>query len=461
MPIAQRLRPYQAEVGRAVLESVRGRRGLTFTVEISRQGGKNELSAQLELLLLTLNMARGGDLVKGSPTFRPQGLISLGRLRERMNQAGLGGFWVAEQGYAIRLGRARQLFLSADESSNVVGHTAHLLLEVDEAQDVSRDKFAKDFRPMGASTNATTVLYGTPWDDFTLLEEMKQLNLELERKDGLRRHFRYDWQEVARHNPDYLAYVEGERARLGEDHPLFLTQYCLRPLGRGGRFLSPAQLEQLRGDQRRACRASGGVYVAGIDVAGEDEEVEDAALRRLKPLRDSTVVTVAELDSSACDRVLRSPCLRIVEHYWWTGVKHAALYPQLLDLLKNVWRCKAVVVDATGIGGGVAQYLLALLGEGTVRPYVFTAPSKSKLAFGFLAAINGGRLKMYAEDGSREATEFWFQMEHARSSLRPNQTMNFYVDPREGHDDFLMSAALAVEAAQGWEPRGARGRLRG
>ncbi|MDP2726495.1 MAG: hypothetical protein Q8P59_03025 [Dehalococcoidia bacterium] len=460
MPLAHRLRPYQAQVGRAVLESIRGRRGLTFTVEISRQGGKNELSAQLELLLLTLNMAKGGDLVKASPTFHPQALISLGRLKDSLDQAGLGGFWVSEQGYAIRLGRARQLFLSADESSNVVGHTAHLLLEIDEAQDVSKDKFAKDFRPMGSSTNVTTVLYGTPWDDFTLLEEMKQLNLELERKDGIRRHFRYDWQEVARYNPDYLAYVEGERARLGEGHPLFLTQYCLSPLGRGGRFLSPVQLEQMRGDQPRIHRAAGGIYVAGIDVAGEDEEVEDAALRRLKPLRDSTVITIAELDFSTCNKVLRSPCIRIVEHYWRTGVKHASLYPQLLDLLKNVWRCKAVVVDATGIGGGVAQYLLGLLGEGTVRPYVFTAPSKSKLAFGLLAAVNAGRLKTYAQDDSQEAREFWFQMEHARSALRPNQTMNFFVDPREGHDDFLMSVALAVEAAEGSEPREARGRLR-
>jgi hypothetical protein len=32
------------------------------------------------------------------------------------------------------------------------------------------------------------------------------------------------------------------------------------------------------------------------------------------------------------------------------------------------------------------------------------------------------------------------------------------VDAREGHDDLLMSAALAVEAAAGAQPRIARGR---
>ena len=41
------LRPYQGEIFKAVIESVWNRRGLTFTVEIARQGGKNEVSAQL------------------------------------------------------------------------------------------------------------------------------------------------------------------------------------------------------------------------------------------------------------------------------------------------------------------------------------------------------------------------------------------------------------------------------
>lgn len=459
MAIEVRLRPYQAEPARAILESVLSRRGLTFSVMMARQAGKNELSAQLQVLLLTLFMAKGGDGVKCSPTFKPQTLISMDRLRQRLNEAGYGGLWVGEHGYALRLGRAREVFLSADASSHVVGTTAHLLLEVDESQDVSRDKFSKEFKPMGSATNVTTVLYGTPWDDSTLLEEMKQLNLELERKDGIRRHFEYDWQEVARYNPEYQRFVEGERGRLGESHPLFLTQYCLRPLGRGGRFLSAQQRAQMQGNHPRYHRAcEGRIYVAGIDIAGEDEEAEDAALRLLKPARDSTVLTIGELDFSLCDEILKRPQVRIVEHYYRTGTKHAALFPQLLDLLKSVWRCRKVVVDATGVGAGVASFLQSALGAGLVIPFHFTAPSKSQLAFQLLAAINEGALKMYAPDASQESLEFWLQMERARSSFRANQTMNFFVDPAEGHDDFLMSTALLVQAAAAYQPRLARGR---
>ena len=66
--VLNRLRPYQREVASAVLDSVFGGKGLTFSVEIARQGGKNELSAQLEVLLLTLFIARGGNAIKCSPT---------------------------------------------------------------------------------------------------------------------------------------------------------------------------------------------------------------------------------------------------------------------------------------------------------------------------------------------------------------------------------------------------------
>ncbi|MBI4299945.1 MAG: hypothetical protein HY677_02335, partial [Chloroflexi bacterium] len=388
----------------------------------------------------------------------PQTITSIMRLKERLNDAGYGRLWRSEHGYILRLGNAGEAFFSADRSSNVVGATAHWLLEVDEAQDVDKEKFAKEFRPMGSSTNATTVLFGTAWDDRTLLEETKQLNLELERKDGVRRHFQYDWQEVAKYNPDYLRYVEAERQRLGESHPLFQTQYCLRPLSGGGRFLSAMQRALLAGSHLRLPGPrTGETYVAAVDVAGEAEAAQDAALRAIEPCRDSTVITIARLDFARGDPVTHEPAIDIVEHYWRTGASHVELHGQLVALLREKWRCKRVVVDATGVGEGLASFLSAALGRSVVVPFKFTAQSKSALGFGLLAAINGARLRMYAGDDSAEYREFRRQMELARSNYRANQTMNFYVDAAEGHDDFLMSLALLVEAAR-YRLRQARGR---
>jgi hypothetical protein len=454
-----RLRPYQQEVASAILDSVFKRKGLTFSVEMARQGGKNELSAQLELLLLTLYMTQPENLIKCAPTFKPQTIISMMRLRDRLNDAGFSGIWVAEMGYIIRLGNARAIFLSADEQANVVGNTAHILLEIDESQDVNKEKYTKEFKPMGATTNVTTVHYGTTWDDSTLLEEVKQTNLELERQDGIRRHFRYDWQEIAKHNHDYRNYVEAERERLGENHPLFLTQYRLLPIRGGGGFLSRQQLAQLRGEHSRKHQAKAGkIYVAGIDIAGE-AEVEEEYLTALKLRQDSTVVTIGELDFSICDDVQKQAGIRVVEHYRWTGQKHAELYSRLVDILKNVWKCRKVVVDATGIGQPVSSFLRKALGS-KVSAFTFTARAKSELGFNLLAAINSGRLKVYKGDGSEDAQEFWLELERAKSQYRPSQTMNFYVDPTEGHDDFLISLALLVEAANQYQPKMAVGRVR-
>jgi hypothetical protein len=290
-----------------------------------------------------------------------------------------------------------------------------------------------------------------------LLEEVKQTNLELERKDGIRRHFRYDWEEVSKYNADYRAYVEAERERLGVNHPLFLTQYRLLPIHGGGGYLSAQQRAQLRGEHGRKHHPDGNkVHVVGIDLAGEAEDSGEISLRTRKPRQDSTVVTIGEVDFAGCDEITRQPRIYIVEHYRWTGKRHTELYAQLVDLLKNVWRCRRIAVDATGVGEPVSSFLKQALGS-KVIPFTFTQRSKSELGFNLLAAVNSGRLKVYKGDGSEEHREFWHEMERAKSQYRPNQTMNFYVDPAQGHDDFLMSLALTVEAARQYAPRGARG----
>ncbi len=451
-----KLRPYQLEVAKAVVESVIEKKGLTFSVEIARQGGKNELSAHLEVLLLTLFMAKGGNAVKCSPTFKPQTIISMMRLKERLDEFGFTGIYRPEMGYILRLGNACQIFLSADEQASVVGHTADILLEIDESQDVSKDKYTKDFRPMASAYNTTTVHYGTTWDDTTLLEEIKQMNLELEKKDGIKRHFRYDWQEVGKYNPDYLAFVESERERLGENHPLFLTQYALKPIRGGGGFLTNLQIAQMLGNHpRQKYREEGKTYIAGIDLAGQEEQLDELILTR--PSRDATVITIAELDlRHQSEANLVQPSLKIVEHYAWIGKKHTEAINTIIDLMRNTWNISKVVVDATGIGEPIAAILKQALGSKVV-PFVFTQKSKSELGFELLAFINSGRLKIYRQDGSEDYKELMYQLEKAKSVYRPNQTLNFFVDPQDGHDDYLMSLALLVFGAKEWQPRVARG----
>lgn len=446
------LRPYQADARRAIVDSVLNGRALTFTVVMARQAGKNELSAQIELFLLLRNFRTQIDAIKAAPTFKPQCEISIDRLWPLV--ADLAGLSYREDGHAIRVGRARVVFLSAEPASNVVGHTSGLLLEIDEAEDVDRDKFDREFRPMASSTGAPTVHYGTPWDDPTLLEQAVQHSLELQRRDGIRRHFAADWQEVAPHNAAYARYVEAERRHLGENHPLFLTQYALKPVPGAGRLFFATQRAQLAGTHaRQNLPAHGETYVAGLDIGQRDGREHDA-----------TVLTITRAIYPAWDTLIRAPRLEVVEQIAFTAVPHDELFARLADVLGRVWRVRRLFIDATGIGETLAQMLertLELtLGKDVVRPLKLTSESKSNLGYELIAAVNGGRLRIYASDGSIEHAESWRQIELARVAYRPSQQMNFFVDPSEGHDDYPVSLALTVHAASDPvpQPRIARGR---
>ena len=116
-----------------------------------------------------------------------------------------------------------------------------------------------------------------------------------------------------------------------------MTQYRLQPIRGGGGFLSVQQCAQLCGEHhRKHSYQHGQIYVAGIGLAGEAEEAEDTYLRALKPRQDSTVVTIGELDFTTGSEMMKQPQVKIVERYRWTGRKHSVLYPQLVDILKNV-----------------------------------------------------------------------------------------------------------------------------
>ena len=148
--------------------------------------------------------------------------------------------------------------------------------------------------------------------------------------------------------------------------------------------------------------------------------------------------------------------MEVVAHYAWTGVAHTALQTSLVAIARE-WRLQRLVVDATGIGEPVASMLAASLGGSRVQAMKLTAESKSSLGYALLTAVNAGRLRLYAGSNG-EALECWRQLERCRAVYRPNQMLSFFVDARDGHDDYVISLALALAAAASGGPRRARGR---
>lgn len=456
------LRDYQLEPTHAILDSILHRRGLTFAVMMARQAGKNELSAQLEAYLLNLYRRAGGTIVKGSPTYKPQTYNSILRLCDRLDNPWNRNQYHRREGYIVELDAARAFFFSAGPSANVVGATASLLLEGDEVQDIAQEKWDKDFTPMGASTNVTTVFYGTAWTSSTFLARTIAALEEQQLRDGVRRVFRVDADQVAAEVPAYGDFVRSQVARLGRQHPLVKTQFFLEPIDGSGGLFPPPRRALMRGSRPRSHTPEPGHrYSLLVDVAGEDEQ-EGGPLDRLlltNPRRDATAITVVEVLPSSSAQMPgigpRRPQERlfyVVDRSLYLGAPHAALYAKILALAEH-WHAAWVVVDATGVGAGLASFLAKALGD-RVTPVEFSPNVKSDLGWDFLALVETGRFQDYADDGAPDTRQFWYEVEACTYEIAPGpgKRMKWGVfEPpaydgliARGHDDLLISAALCT-----------------
>ena len=457
------MRAYQRRVAREIARSVEAHEGLQFAVVFARQAGKDEMLAQLEAYLMCRHRLRGGSILVANPTFRPQGLIARRRLLDRLGHP-LVGRVRGSGGYSVGLGLTTCGFLSAAPAAQARGETATLMLVCNEAQDVPADRWDAVFDPMGAASHATQVFSGTVWTSRTLLARQMTYLAELERKDGRRRVFKVGWEEVAQHVPLYGEQVRARIAQFGRDHPFIRTEYFLEEMDAEGRLFGPARRAQMRGfHPRQRSAAPGRMYAMLLDVAGADEEDVASAIgtQDRERSRDATALTVVEVDPVGLDDpLLLRPTYRVVDRRVWVGTPHSQLYAALTDLARHVWQARWVVVDATGVGAGLAGFLGQAL-PGKVVPFVFSAQSKSQLGWDFLGLIESGRYKEYSDDGEADTGLFWAQVEACASQVGAGagKLLRWGVEDARTHDDLLVSAALcAMLDRVEWRPRTARGR---
>jgi hypothetical protein len=460
------LRDYQRGVAEAICESVFSGAGRSFVIMFPRQSGKNELQAQLETYLLTINYQMpGAEMVKISPTWKPQTLNAMRRLERVLSANHVAKhLWHKESGYIFRTGHARIYFFSGQPRSNIVGATASVLLEVDEAQDVMIAKYDKDIAPMAASTNATRVFWGTAWTSRTLLSRELRAAREAEKMDGIRRVFVLTADDVAAEVPAYGEFVSSQVARLGRNHPMIKTQYFSEEIDAEGGLFPPERCALMLGKHAAAAAPiDGKIYAATLDLAGEDEAVvadpaaqESGAQELSNPKRDSTSLTIFEIDlSSVDDPLINKPSFKVINRYAWIGTKHAKLYGEIKAILE-LFDVRFVAVDATGVGAGMCSFLSAALGDKVIA-FDFNIRTKSDLLWDFLGIIDSGRFKDYQPADP----EFWRQVEFCVFEILegPQKRVKWGVpdgtrDPATGdlvHDDLLISAAMcAVLDKQKW-----------
>ncbi len=465
-----KLRRYQQAVARAVVHSVLHHQGLSFVVIFPRQSGKNELQAQIQAYLLTLLSSERHEIVQISPTWKPQAENAMRRLEEVLSgNMIVRDRWEKHYGHIYQVGGARVVFLSGSPSANIVGATASALLSIDEAQDIRMDKYDKEIAPMAASTNATRVFWGTAWTSRTLLARELRAARAAQDRDGLRRVFHLNADAVIKEVPAYAQHLAGQIARLGRSHPMIRTQYYCEEIDAEGGLFTPDRQMLMRGvHPPQSAPVAGQAYAMLVDVAGADEAASEVGMAGLQnPGRDATALTIVAVEGEEAAGMTAGPTYRVVHRRLWVGAAHTRLYAQIRALAET-WGVRRLVVDATGIGAGLAAFLDQAL-PGKVRPFVFSGKTKSKLGWGFLALIDSGRFRDYAmpdgEESQQAALSRAFFREAAFCQYQvgagPDKAIQWGVpdgtrDPASGelvHDDLLISASLcAVLDEETWAP---------
>jgi len=437
---------YQRPIADAIAKLVMQRNGGVITIEMPRQSGKNQISAICEAFLLLKHFRKGGSIIKTAPTYQPQLMISRRRLETILNTCVITkGIWKAKDGNAIQLGRAREIFLSAQPGANVVGATADIALITDETQEIDEEKFDKDFNPMRAWKDAPLIAFGVRWNGETFFENLINQNLETEKKDGVKRHYRVEPDEVISSNDAYKRHFEREVERFGIDHILIRTQYLLESVSALGDMFSPAQLSSMRGDFPRKdmpsdrCR-----YFAGIDIGGTELM---SAKANLENEHDETIMVVMEKSRNRSDEELF-----LVNCYRWKNEQWEKLHSEILTLL-DAWKCEAVVVDGRGIGNACAMWIAEHYKKGKVEVYQSSVRSVSDDGYRLMGYAGLNRMKIFLDensikhDGFVSSDEIFRQLGNARRELLKDGSMRFYVPEKYGHDDILKALAYALRAS--------------
>lgn len=477
------LRPYQIEPLNAILESIFCRQGREFLLVFPRQSGKNEAVAQL--LVYLLNVYRHYDRTIVYAALGDTREMGLARLDSRLENVWNAGRWVKHADPDRRLlGKCSVVFLSTYSTAAARGQTAHHLLVIDEVQDQDPARIEAVFTPMRAANNATAVYIGTVKSTSDFLWQKKRQLEQLERDDGARRVFLVSPDQVSAENPDYARFLAHQVARYGRHHPIIASEYFLEPIDGTGGLFDPRRRTLMHGSHpRQQSPTPGHLYVATLDLAGEDEGATDPVAKLKNPARDYTACTIFEVVFPPAGATVPGPTYRAVDIFLDHGSRHFtsggtgdSLVERLTSYLAH-WQVAHLIADSTGVGQGVVSHLRAHLGDQRVTPFDFSKPkAKAQLGSAFLSLVETNRFKYWSPspsqgedcgegtiptDGYPLSDEWWFFRQAAACSyevpaegtldanLRWGVAAAHRTDtpagPEPTHDDRLISAAVVAE----------------
>ncbi|WP_019629559.1 hypothetical protein [Actinomadura atramentaria] len=451
------LYPYQRVFAYRVIESILLNDGQTTTALFSRQSGKSETVANVvaACLIILPRLAKVypdllGKFAEGfwvgafAPTDE-QSDILYGRLVDRLTSERAEAVCadpeideqVVQRGRTVHLRKSGSLIRrqTCHPRAKIEGRTYHLII-VDECQDADEKIINKSVAPMGASTNASMIMIGTPGYTKGVFYKIIQHGKRQETKRGSKQlHFEANWKEAAKSNPNYEKFVKREMLRLGTDSDEFKMSYELKWLLEKGQFVTSERLDELGDKSMQVVHAwHASPCVAGLDVARKE---------------DSTVLTVCWVDWDHPDEFGYYDT-RILNWLDLTGLKWEEQYFRIVEFLSN-YRLYKLGIDAGGLGDVVADRLRVLMPHIEVIDITSSRPEQSKRWKHLATLLEKGMISWPAHAKTRRLKtwrRFYQQMTDVEKVFVGPHMLVEAPDEADAHDDYPDSLALACILTQ-------------
>jgi hypothetical protein len=150
-----------------IVQSVTNRNKATgssqiITVDLDEGESAQEFSTRLRMLLMFMNRDEGSVSATVSPSFQNDTYPAMLALVKAFQGSGTGGDWRPDGPRAIRMGKAKHLFVSVDMPVADRSASPDTLIEIIAAHRISTEWYDLRVSPRVSSTGMTTVLFGVP-----------------------------------------------------------------------------------------------------------------------------------------------------------------------------------------------------------------------------------------------------------------------------------------------------------
>ena len=149
----------QSVTGRA---SCANRETTIITVDLAEGESTQEFSTRLRMLLLFMNRETGSVSAPVFPSFQNDTYPAMLALVNGFHRSGAGGDWHPDGPRAIRVGKARHLFVSADMPVADRSPSPDTMLEVVAAHRIDASWYDQRVLPRASGPGLTTVMFGVP-----------------------------------------------------------------------------------------------------------------------------------------------------------------------------------------------------------------------------------------------------------------------------------------------------------